>query len=176
VVELLLGLHAGALELLCAVKLDARVFQLHFEIGDGGLGGFVVGSGGVQGLAGVRIVQGGEQLVFGDVGAFVEEHASDTAGDFRGDGGAAARRDVAAGVEQSFAAAVVGGFLHHHDFHGRFLIPESENGSGKAGQDHEQAEEDSQALPPTTTGAVNVVDAQRTEIVYGRVCRHGHAF
>jgi len=90
------------------MELDARVLELYFEVGDGGLGGGIVGFGGVQRFAGVRVVQRGKQLAFTDVGAFVKEDAGDAAGDFRGDGGAAAGSDVAAGVEKSFAAAVVG--------------------------------------------------------------------
>jgi hypothetical protein len=66
--------------------------------------------------------------------------------------------------------------LYHRDFHDRFLIPERENCSRKAAQDDEQGEEDSEALSPSATGAVMVLNAQRTEIVYGRVCGHGHAF
>ena len=85
-----------------------RVSELHLEIGDGGFGGFVVGFGGVQRFADVGIVQRGQQLAFSDVRAFVEEDPGDPAGDFRGDGGAAARGDVAAGVQQRFRGRRVG--------------------------------------------------------------------
>ena len=77
---------------------------------------------------------------------------------------------------QSVAAAVVCGFLYYRDFHDRFLVPERENRSRKAAQDDKQPKEDSQALAPTAAGTVMVVNAQRTEVVYGRVCWHGHAF
>ncbi len=56
IIELLLGLHAGVLELLCATELDARVFELHFEIGDSSFGRGVVRFGGVQRFAGIGIV------------------------------------------------------------------------------------------------------------------------
>ncbi len=108
--------------------------------------------------------------------AFVEENAGHTAGNFRGNRGAPPWCDVAAGVEQSFPAAVVGCFLYNRDFHYRFLVPESEDGSGKTPKHDEQAEEDSQALAPRASRAMMIVNAQRAEIVYGSGCWHRHAF
>ena len=89
------------------MKLGSGVPQLHFVIGDCGFGSLVVGLGGIQCFARVRVVKSRQQLPFIDMRTLVEEYAGHTAGDFRGDGGAAARRNVAAGVEQRFAAAVV---------------------------------------------------------------------
>src|SRR4029077_5449128 len=71
VIELLLSLHAGGLQLLGAAELDARVSELHLEIGNGRLGGIVIGFSGVEGLADVGIVERSQQLIFGDVGTFV---------------------------------------------------------------------------------------------------------
>src|ERR1700680_893398 len=93
------------------MELGAGVSELHFVIGDSGLGGEVIGFGGVQGLADVGIVEGGKQLACADVRAFVEEDAGDAAGDFCSDGGAAARGHVAASVQERFAAPEAGSRL-----------------------------------------------------------------
>src|SRR6266478_36718 len=112
------------------MELNARVSELHFVIGDGGFGGEMVGLSGVQCSADIGIVESGEQLAFVDMRALVEKDASDAAGDFGGDGGAATGRHVAAGVEQSFAAAGVCGLLHYRNFHHGLLVPEGEDSAG----------------------------------------------
>ncbi len=82
----------------------------------------------------VGIVQGGEELALGDARAFVEEDASDAAGDLGGDGGAAARSDVAAGVQKGFAATGARGLVGHGDFNDGLLIPEGVDAAGNAGR------------------------------------------
>src|ERR1700675_3228316 len=104
--------------------------------------------------------------------AFVEENAGHTARDSRGNRATPPRRDVTAGVEQSFAAAVIGCFLYHRYFDDRLLVPEGKDGRGKTAQHDKQAEEYGQALAPTPSGAMMVVNAQRAEIVYGCSCGH----
>src|ERR1700675_695145 len=159
------------------MELGARVSKLHFIIGDSGLSSEVVGLGGIQGSADVGIVEGGEQLAGVDVRTFIEENTGDTAGDFGGDGGAAARGDVAAGVQQRFAAAEAGcRLLCHGYFHDGLLVPEGIDAAGETGDDDEQPEENRQALSPTAAGAVTVVNAQGTEVVYWGVCWRSHAF
>src|ERR1700730_2177591 len=143
------------------MELDFRGFQLHLVIKNGGFGRFVVGLGGFERLANIGVVECGEKLALGYVRALVEENARDTAGDFRGDGGAAARGDVTAGVEQSFAATVIRGLLYERDLHDRLLIPEAEDGARNAAKYDEQSKEDSKALAPTAAGAVTVINAQR---------------
>src|SRR6266852_4250952 len=152
------------------MELNARVSELHFVIGDGGFGGEMVGLGGVQCFADVGIVESGQQLAFVDMRALVEKDASDAAGDFGGDGGTATGRDVAAGVEQRFAAAGVCGFLHHGDFHYRLPVPKDEDSAGYTAQNDEQPEEDREALSPTGARALAVVNAQGTEVVYRCGC------
>src|ERR1700682_2143309 len=159
------------------MELGARVSELHLVIGDCGLSGEVVGLGGVQGFANVGIVEGCEQLACADVRAFVEEDAGDAAGDFGGDGGAAARGHVAASIQERFAAPEAGcRLLGHGDFDHWLLIPKGVDAAGKTGDDDEQAGEEREALSPTTAGAATVVNAQGAEVVYGRVYWRGHAF
>src|SRR4029077_680120 len=85
VVELLLRLYAGLLQLIGPLQFDLCVAKLDLEVRDSGLRGVAIGFGGVQGLLGVGVVEGGEKLVFADAGAFVEENACNTASDFGGD-------------------------------------------------------------------------------------------
>ena len=108
VVQSFLSLHAGGLELLRALQVDFRVAELDFVVGNGGLAGIAVGLDGLEDAPGVCVIERGEQLALGDARAFIEKNAGDAAGDFGGDGGAAARRDVAAGVEQGLRAGSVG--------------------------------------------------------------------
>src|ERR1700686_2601897 len=114
------------------MELDFRVLQLHLVVKNGGFGRFVVGPGCFECFANVGVVEGGEKLTLGYARAFIEENARDTACDFRGDGGAAPRGNVTAGVEQSFAATGVRGLLYERDLHDRFLIEEREDRSGEA--------------------------------------------
>ena len=168
VVQLLLRLHAGLLQLLGAFQFDLGVAELNLEVGNGGFGGVAVGLGGIQGFLHVGVVEGGEKLTLLDAGAFVEENAGDPAGNFGRNGGPAARRDVARGVEQSLAAAGASGFVDRGDFDDRLLLPESVGSGGNAAQDHQKAKKDGQALADFAAFALALVNAQRGEIVFGR--------
>ena len=64
IVELLLRLHTGLLQLVGAVQLDLGVLQLHLPVGDRCLGRIAVSLGGIQRSLGVGIVQGGQELTF----------------------------------------------------------------------------------------------------------------
>jgi len=90
------------------------------------LGSIAVGVGRVEGPFGVGVVQGGKELPFRDVHAFVKEHARNASGDFRCHRGAHAGCDVAAGVEQSLGFLAVGG-ARRRDFHHRIPRPQGEH-------------------------------------------------
>jgi len=79
------------LELLGAMELDARVLELHFEIGNGALEAGIVGFGGVHALR-ASDRRGWRAIAFADVRAFVKKDTSDAPGEFGGDG--SARRGV----------------------------------------------------------------------------------
>ncbi len=117
IVEGLLRLHPGLLELLRTMQPDLCILELNLVVGDGGLGGIAVGFGGIESALDVGIVKPGEELALGDAGAFVEKDAGDAAGNLGGDSSAAAGRYVAAGIQQRLAAARLGfrgaGDLHH---------------------------------------------------------------
>ena len=121
----------------------------------------------------VGVVERGEELAFLHDGAFVEKDAGDAAGDFRGDGGAAARGDVAAGIQKGFAASGTDGFVDGGDFDDGLLIPERVDTTGDAGENYEDAEENRESLPEFAAFALTFVDAQGSEIMLRRQwCGH----
>jgi hypothetical protein len=60
--------------------------------------GVAIGLSGIESASNVGIIERGKELAFLYASALVEKHAGDAASDFSGDGGAAARRDVTAGI------------------------------------------------------------------------------
>ena len=107
-----------------AALLDFGVAQLDLEVLNGGLRGVAIGFGGVQAAKGVGIVELGEQLAFFHASTFIKVDAGDAAGNFGGDSGAAARRNVTAGIEN--ASRSIGRLDGSGDFHFGLSIAKGE--------------------------------------------------
>jgi hypothetical protein len=93
--------------------------------------------------------------------AFVKVHAGYPPGDLGGDGRAAARRDIAAGVQQSFAAAGADRFVHRRDFDERLLIPEGVHPACDTGKDDQASKENRETFADLAAFALTFVDSQR---------------
>ena len=136
---------------------------------DSGLGGVAVGFGRIERALDVGIVQGGQELVFGDARTFIEEHAGDAAGNLRGDGGAAAGRDVAAGIQERLTTAGIR-FCGSGDLDHRLLIAEGESRGDDDGEDQHRDARDQHAFAHLRLAALAILNAQRTKV---RSCRNG---
>jgi len=129
-------------------------------LGDRGLSRILVGLGGGKSLLHIGIVERCEELVFLHDGAFVEKHAGDAASDFSGDGRTAARGDVAACIQQGFAAAGADRFVGRGYRDNGLAVPESVDSAADACEDHEATKEDSQSLADLAAVTLSVMDAQ----------------
>jgi hypothetical protein len=107
-------------------------------------------------------------LAFLDASAFIEKDADDATGDFGGDRGAAARSDIAAGVQQGFATAGSDRFMHGGNFHDRLLVPKGINAAGNSGEDNQPAKENGENFADFTALALPFVYAQGAEIMLRR--------
>ncbi len=168
IVERLLRLDAGFLQLLRAVQRNLRILELDLVVGNGGLGGVSVGSCRIEGSLDIGIIQGGEELALRNAGTFVEEDSGDAAGNLGGDGGAAAGRDVAAGIQQCLAAARFG-LRGGRDVHHGLLAAESIGGRDDAREDEDGDRGIDDALAHLRLAPLAIVDAQRAKV---RSCRN----
>ena len=142
VVELFLRLHAGLVKLLGAAQFNLGIAELHAKISDGGLGGDAIGPGGIQRSFGVGIIERGEELAFLDPSTLIEENAGDAPGDLGSDGGATAGGDVAASIQQGFAATCTRRLVHGGYFNDGLGLPKREDGAGDAAENDQSAEKD----------------------------------
>src|SRR5262249_31752506 len=100
----------------------------------------------VERFFGVGIVEGGEELALLDASALVEKHTGNAAGNFRSDGSAAARGDIAAGIEQGFATTGAGGLVHGGHLNDGLGLPKSENGARDATEYYKTTEKNSKTF------------------------------
>src|SRR2546427_398474 len=167
VVESLLSLHAGLLQLFSAAQRNLSIPELHFIVGNGSFGGVAVGFGRIERPLDVRIIQCGEQLALGHPRAFIEENPGDAAGNLGGDGGAAAGGDVAAGIQQRLASARIGlrgsRYLHHW-----LLTTQRIGARDNAREDEDRDRGIENALAHLRLAPLPIVDAQRAKV---RFCR-----
>src|SRR5260370_16579951 len=136
VVESFLSLDACLLQLLGAMQQNLRVLELDLIVSDTCSGGIAVGSCPIYNPFYLQIIEGGEELARGHAGAFVKKDAGHPSGNLGGDGGAAAGRDVAAGVQQRLARSgfrLGGG----HNLDSRPLTAQSKSGGVSAGEDED---------------------------------------
>jgi len=137
---------------------------LHLKIADGRLRSVAVRFGRVQRAENIGIIERREHESLRDMHAFIEEDAGDAAGDFRGDCGAAARGDVAAGVQQrgSIAADFLGG--GHFDF--RLAMSEAEPATRNEQASAQNCGEQAEGFALAAAAALAIADTQRAEIVF----------
>ena len=102
--------------------MDFGVAQLDFEIGNSGLRGVTVRFCGIKSAFVVGIIEGGKKLPLFDARAFVKENAGDAPSDLCGDGGAAARRDIPAGIQGRLGPPAFR-LGRGRDLHDRLLVP-----------------------------------------------------
>ena len=123
---------------------------------------------GVERSFGVGIIERGEELAFLDPSTLIEENAGDAPGDLGSDGGATAGGDVAAGIEQGFAATCTRRLVHGGYFNDGLGLPKREDGAGDAAENNQAAEKNSETFAEFTASALAFMDAQRGKIVFRR--------
>ncbi len=163
VIESLLRLDARLPQLLGALQLDFGVAKLDFEIRDSSLRGVAVRFRGIQGAFVVGIIERSKELALFDARAFVKENAGDAPGDFGGDGGAAARRDIPAGIQRSQGTS---GFRlgSRGDLHDGLLIPQSEGGGHNSAKNNHGDGGIKYSLPHSGLAALAIMDAQGAKV------------
>ena len=160
-----LALHSGGLQFARAMQLDLGVLELHFEVGDLRARGIAVSDGGFEGALCVGIIERRKDLALLYVHAFIEEYAGDAPRNFRGDRGAAARRDVPAGVQQGRAAGR--GFLRDGYFDDGLLIAKGQAAPAISARTTSTTTTMPQRLPRLPVLRWVSINAQRAEIGFG---------
>ena len=170
--DVVLRLHAFLNQLLGAPKLNLCIFQLDFEIGNGGLRGIAVGFGGIQGATRIGIIQRRQELPLRHTRTFIKHHTGHPAGNLRGDGGAPPRGDIPTGVQN--ARGTRGRLLRGGHFHFRLAVAKRGSSSGDQHQ-HDGPKDQPQPAPAGLCGiALGVVNAQRSQVGLQRFCGCRH--
>ncbi len=161
------------MELLGAMQRNLGVLELHLVIRDGGLRGVAIGFRRIERAFDVGIIEGSKELALRHASAFIEEDAGDAAGNLGGDGGTAARGDVAAGIQQRLESASVGFGGSSNLDHG-LLVAEREGCSNDARKDDDRDRGVEDAFAHLRLAPLSIVDAQRAKVRFCRDLWTGH--
>ncbi len=140
-------------------ELPLGVGEIDLERGDRGGRRIPLGPGSLQPALRVRIVEPGQELPLGDGHALVDEDVDDPGRDLGRDRGSAARRDVAAGVQERHGRGVAAGTRFGERDDGG---PAAEPEEGREDDDDRNDRPDDEAPgPPSHDGGADaLVDPQ----------------
>ena len=132
----LLGHELALPQLVDPLELPLGVVEIDSQVAEGRGGRVTLGHGRCQPGARVGIVEPRQHLAGLDLQALVDVDLVDARGDLGGDGGSLPRGDVAAGVQQGRAAALVGAHGSHLDLRG--LLAQRDEEAGRAREHHHE--------------------------------------
>ena len=141
-----------------ASQCDFSVAELHFQVGDSGLGGIAVRLRRLERALIIGIVEGGKKLALFNGCAFIKENAGDASGNFCSDRGAAAWRDVPARIQCRQRALGIR-LGRRRDLHDRLLLPQRESSGNNGAKNNHRYGGVKHTPAHARLGALTFVDA-----------------